>query len=154
MLVYKCMNCFLNHPSAFRFQAASLPDNSVLNADNMKSNWSPLGFQTCIIAGVLSTLEIEPVIYHIKTTIVDTITSLQEGNTLISEVHDTLTKIHDILDKVVSKWIGNAAYISAFVFVYFASRQCLEVWPLQWPLFCTLKNTFPPSKTCLYGWIS
>ena len=39
-----------------------------------------------------------------------------------SEVHDLLTVIHDILDRAVSKWVGNAAHVLAYL-LNSASRQ-------------------------------
>ena len=63
-----------------------------------------------------------------KTTVMDTNTSLQDSDREaipVSAVHD-LYKIHNNLDKAVSKWVGNAAHILAFL-SYSASRQHYEV---------------------------
>ena len=48
------------------------------------------------------------------------------------EVHEPLTWIHDILDNAVSKWVGNAAHILAYIFNS-ALRQHCEVLTSHFP---------------------
>ena len=68
----------------------------------------------CISVAAHDTLQVEQILSHTRTTIVDTITSLQDSGwevIPVSEVHDILTQIHDNLDKV-----DNVAHILAFLF--------------------------------------
>ena len=64
--------------------------------------------------------------------------------TLDTEVHELITKINYILDTAVSKWVGNAAYILAYLFNS-ASLQYQEVWASQMPFPHNIKDTVPPS---------
>ena len=57
---------------------------------------------------------------HTRNAIVDTISSVQDTDRKaipVPEVHDLLKKIKDILNKVVSKWIVNAAHILTFAWI-------------------------------------
>ena len=71
----------------------------------------------------------------------------------MSEMHELLLRIHDILDKAVSKQFGNSAHILAYLFNS-VSRQCCEVWALQFPFLHSCREVIPPSEACLYGHIN
>ena len=60
----------------------------------------------------------------------------------VSEVHELLTTVFDILDNAVSLKLYNTAHNLAYHFNS-SSRQCLEIWGLQFPFF---KDTVPPSE--------
>ena len=68
------------------------------------TDYSLVDFQTGIGAASHDTLDTEQLISHTRTTLFDTIASLQDSNgglIAASKVHE-LTKIHDILDSAVS----------------------------------------------------
>ena len=56
--------------------------------------------------------------------------------------------IHDILDNAVSKWVGNTAHTLAYL-LNPISRQHGEVLGSQFPLTCTIKDSFPPTEVYL-----
>ena len=105
---------------------------------------------------LLLPLSIDQLLSHIRVALVDTISSLHysPGRVIsVSEVHKLLTKIHHVLVNAVSKNVGNTACILA-PFLNSTSRQHHEVWALQFPFLHRLKDTVPPSETCLYGYIN
>ena len=113
-------------------------------------------FQTCISAAGQVSLEMEQLISHMTTAVVDVRTCFQNSDMEVipaSEVHDLHYKIHDILHNAASKRVGNTACISTFLF-YFASRQHCEVWVLQFPFFSSIKDNDPLRKACFYVCIS
>ena len=72
-------------------------------------------------------LHAEQVISHTRSAFLESIASLQgsDGGLIAdSKVHDILNKIHDILDNAISKWVGNAGYILAYLFNSASRQHC------------------------------
>ena len=100
--------------------------------------------------------DMEQLIFHIRTVLVDTIVSLcdSDGRVIpVVEVHEFLTKIHDILDSAVSKWVGNIPHFWPFFFNS-SSTQHNAVWASKYSFLNNLKESVPPSEAYLYGHIS
>ena len=104
MLVSKLICHFYSHSSAFGFLTFTLQDNIVVNAASKKTNQSFRDFQTGISAATYASLGIEQLISKMRTTIMDTIASMQdsEREVIPSFRSAWLAKIHDILHKTVS----------------------------------------------------
>ena len=67
----------------------------------------------------LMPLQAQQLISDTRTTLVDTVTSMQgsDGGVIAaSGVHEYLIKIHDIQDSAVFKWVGNTAFVLAHPF--------------------------------------
>ena len=127
-----------------------------MNAANKKTDQSLSVFQTGIGVASHDTFDMEQLISHERTALVDPIASLQdsEGGVIpFQEALELLTKIHEILYNDMSKWVGNTVCIEASHFKS-ASRQHSEVRALQYPLLYNFKDSVPPSEVCLYGHIN
>ena len=71
-------------------------------------------FQTGIGTAAYATLDMEQLISHTRTALVDTTTSLQgsDGGVIATlEKHELLTKIYDTFDNAVSDPFGNTTHI-------------------------------------------
>ena len=127
-----------------------------MNSANRKVDQSLSDFQTGLGATAHATLDREQPISHLQVALVDTLSSLPEGEgdvIPVSEVCELLLWIHGILDKAVSKQVGNSAGILAHLFNS-VSRQHQKVWTSQFPFLHSLKEVIPPSEACLYGCIN
>ena len=156
MSASKLICYFSSHPAAFAFWASTTPDNISLNSANQKVDQSLSDFQTGLGATAHATLDTEQLISHLQVALVDTFSSMQEGEgdvIPVSEVYELLHWIHGILDKAVSKQVGNSARILAHLFNS-VSRQHQEVWASQFPFLHHLKEVIPSSEACLYGHIN
>ena len=84
-----------------------------------KTDQSVSDFQTSIGAATHANLDMEQLISHTRTSLLDIGPSLQDsdgGIIPISEMHELHSEIHDILDSVAPNWVGNTANIVAFIF--------------------------------------
>ena len=153
---FKLLCHLSSHPAAFGFQVSLPPDIITLNPANKRMNWSLSDFQTGIGAAVHATLDIEYLMSHTRTILVDTIASLKDSDGSVIadlEVHELLNLIHDILDNAVYKWVGSTAHILAYLFNS-ASRQHHEIWATLFPFLHNIKDSIPLSEACLYGHIN
>ena len=101
-----------------------------MNVANKNTDQSLSNFQTGTGTAAHATVDIEHLIFHTRAALVHTITSLQgsDGGIMsVPGVHELLPKIHDILGCALSKWVGNAACILAYL-LNFASKQHCKVW--------------------------
>ena len=91
MSTLKLIHYFFGHLAAFVFWASLPPDSITLNHAKKMIEQSLSDFHTGIAACPLATLDTEQLISHTRTTLVDTIPSLQDsdgGVIMASEVHD------------------------------------------------------------------
>ena len=133
----KLIHHISSNPAAFGFWASFSPDKVILNPVNKRT-------VQCLAASVAhATLDMEQLISHARTVLVDLIASLQDsygGVIAASEVHELHIKIHDFLDSALYKQVGNTAHFSTSF--NSASRQCHEIWASHFPFFITLRIPF------------
>ena len=123
-----------------------------MNPANKKTDQSLSDFQIGIGVATYAILDMEHLISHNRTDLMDTIISLQDCNggvIPVAEVHKILTKIHDILDYAISRLIWNTAHILAFL-LNSASWQHHEVWSSQYPFIYNFKDSIPPPEACVH----
>ena len=102
----KLIHYFSSHPTAFRFQSSTPPDNITLTSANGKAEQSLSDLETGVGAAAHAPPDTETLISCLKVALLDTLSSLSnsEGGVIpVSEVHELLLKPYDILDSAVSK---------------------------------------------------
>ena len=80
MSLSELISHFSSHPTKAGFWSSSPPDNITLNPANEKTDQSLPDFQTCIGVVAHATLDIEQVISHARTALIDTIAFVQDSD--------------------------------------------------------------------------
>ena len=100
MLASKLIQYFSSHPVAFGFQSSSPPDNITLNPADKKTDQSLSDFQNGNGVAALATLDMKPLMSCNRTTLVDTISSLQDSDGVVLPV----AEVHELL-RLMTFWI-------------------------------------------------
>ena len=133
---------FPSHPAVFGLQVSSPSNNIMLNPAIKKAMvwlFMPLQKQgSLFIIPELALLILLPLCRV-----------LMKGSFKFQKCMDYLLRFMKFWRVFVSQWVCNTAHSLANLFNS-VSRQCHEVWALQFPFLHNFKDTIPPTEACLY----